>query len=350
MPEIDSVALLDWYRANRRALPWREEITPYRVWISEIMLQQTRVEAVKDYYRRFLDALPTVYDLAAVPDELLMKLWQGLGYYSRARNLKRAAIEIVSRFGGELPCQSDELLTLPGIGRYTAAAIASIAFGERIAAVDGNVLRVYARFTGDESDILEDATKRKFEAAITADMPYSRKNCGDFTQAMIELGATVCSPKGEPRCDACPLREACVARREGRTAELPVKRKKAERRIEERTVLLLRDGDRFGLVKRPDEGLLASLYEPINLLGRLSIEDVCAWLNEKGIRFDAISDIGDAIHIFTHIEWHMHGYLVDISEIPSGTEIMMATVHEVECEYAVPSAYRYFLKKMKEYT
>ena len=347
MPVIDAEALLAWYRANRRVLPWREEITPYRVWISEIMLQQTRVEAVKDYYRRFLDALPTVYDLASVPDELLMKLWQGLGYYSRARNLKRAATEIVSRFGGELPRSAAELLSLPGIGRYTAAAIASIAFGERIAAVDGNVLRVYARFTGDESDILEDATKRKFEAAITADMPCAGSDCGDFTQAMIELGATVCLPKGEPKCDVCPLCDACVARRSGKTADLPVKRKKPDRRIEERTVLLLRCGDRFGLMKRPDEGLLASLYEPINLLGALPEEEIRAWLSARGISYGDITDVGEAVHIFTHIEWRMHGSLIDVSTIPSSAEVMLATVREMDSEYAIPSAYRYFVRKMK---
>ena len=347
MPRIDSAALLDWYRASRRELPWREEITPYRVWISEIMLQQTRVEAVKDYYRRFLDALPTVYDLASVPDELLMKLWQGLGYYSRARNLKRAANDVVSRFGGELPGSAEELLTLPGIGRYTAAAIASIAFGERIAAVDGNVLRVYARFTGDESDVLEDATKRRFEAAITADMPTSKTDCGDFTQAMIELGATVCLPKGEPKCGACPLQAECVARRSGKISDLPVKRKKAERRVEERTVILLRCGNRFGLMKRPDEGLLASLYEPINLLGAMTHEEICAWLTEKGILHGGVTDVGEAVHIFTHIEWHMHGYLIDATEIPSSAAVMLATVAEIEREYAIPSAYRYFVQKMK---
>ena len=352
-----SELLLPWYRANCRALPWRQDVTPYRVWISEIMLQQTRVEAVKGYFERFIAVLPSLPELAAVPDETLLKLWQGLGYYSRARNLKRAAVEAVSRFSGELPDDFDALLTLPGIGRYTAGAIASIAFGRRTPAVDGNVLRVYARLTGDERDISEESTKAAFAEAIRSEMPEEsgrygnpvtgRNDCGDFTQGLIELGATVCVPNGVPLCDGCPLREICVARREGSTELLPVKRKKAARRIEERTVLLLTYGDRLGLVRRPDTGLLAGLFEPLSIEGRVDADTVRAHLASIGFDPDTVGEItpvGAAKHIFTHVEWHMTGYRVALRSTEHHAEVILPTLSEIAESYAVPSAFRYFLR------
>lgn len=353
--------LLSWYRENRRILPWREEVSPYRVWISEIMLQQTRVEAVKGYFERFLETLPTVSELAAVPDETLMKLWQGLGYYTRARNLKKAAMEIVVRFDGKVPDSFDDLLSLPGIGRYTAAAISSIAFGHRHAAVDGNVLRVYARVFGDERDIMEEETKKAFAEEILRLMPdesgcygnaeNGRNDCGDFTQALIELGATVCLPNGRPMCASCPLRESCFAWENEAFDRLPVKTRKADRRVEQRTLLFLSDSDgtRLGLMRRPDRGLLAGLFEPVNLAGALSDSDVLQLLSEYGVDAQTVREIlplGEAKHVFTHVEWHMTGYRVVLSELPLGASMVFPTTKEITEAYAVPSAFRYYMKKL----
>ena len=350
--------LLSWYRENKRILPWRTEVSPYRTWISEIMLQQTRVEAVKGYFERFLAVLPGVYELAAVPDEVLMKLWQGLGYYTRARNLKRAAQEIVARFSGQLPDDTDLLLSLPGIGRYTAAAIASIAYGRRAAAVDGNVLRVYARVFGDGRDIADPATKTAYEAALLTLMPQEsgtyaegQNDCGDFTQGMIELGATVCVPNGKPNCPACPLRSLCEANRTGAQSLLPVKRKKASRKIEDRTVLLLTDGTRYAICKRPENGLLAGLYEPLNLAGRLTPSAVITALTALGIPASAVravEPIGEAKHIFTHIEWHMTGYRVLVHGTAFDAPMMFRTPEEIRENDAIPSAFRAFMKHLKE--
>ena len=229
--------LLEWYRDNARTLPWRSDPTPYHVWISEIMLQQTRVAAVLDYYRRFLEELPTVQALAAVEEDRLLKLWQGLGYYNRARNLQKAARTIVEDFGGRFPDTYEAILSLPGIGEYTAGAIASIAFGRPVPAVDGNVLRVVARITGDRGDIARPETKSRMRAALLSILPQSMP--GDFNQALMELGATVCLPNGAPLCRRCPAHAFCAARIGERTGELPVKGGKAARRVEERTVFLL---------------------------------------------------------------------------------------------------------------
>lgn len=354
LPPVSDL-LLPWYRAHRRDLPWRTEVTPYRVWISEIMLQQTRVEAVKGYFERFLSVLPTVTELASVPDETLLKLWQGLGYYSRARNLKKAAMETVVRFSGELPSDFDALLTLPGVGRYTAGAIASIAFGKREPAVDGNVLRVIARVFGDGRDITEDATRRDFERLVRDLMPeesgtYDSGNandCGDFTQALIELGATVCVPNGRPLCDVCPLADLCTARREGRTDVLPVKKPKAKRRIEDRTVLLVTYEDRLALTRRPETGLLAGLYEPLSFEGHADPPAVRARLTDLGFDPSAVGEItpvGEAKHIFTHVEWHMKGYRVELRSPEHRAEAVFPTLAEVAADYAVPSAFRYFME------
>lgn len=346
-----SSRLLLWYRENKRDLPWRTDTSPYRTWISEIMLQQTRVEAVKGYFERFLTVLPTVNELAAVPDEVLMKLWQGLGYYSRARNLKKAAQMIVAQHGGRLPQEFDALRKLPGIGSYTAGAIASMAFGKRVPAVDGNVLRVYARVFGDSRDIADSNTKKAYETAVLALMPEERgegeaaeNDCGDFNQGLIELGATVCLPNGAPLCERCPFADTCTAKREGSIDSLPVKSKKAPRRIEERSILLLTDGERYGLMKRPEKGLLASLFEPVNLIGRMSEEEIRSWLLARGFSPGTIVPIGQATHIFTHIEWQMTGYEVRLTDLSHASETVFATPDEIALEYAVPSAFRFFMR------
>ena len=231
--ELDDLTLplLLWYRENARDLPWRKKPTAYRVWVSEIMLQQTRVAAVLDYYRRFLEELPDVQALAEVPEERLMKLWQGLGYYSRARNLQRAARTIVSGFGGRFPERYEDIRALPGVGDYTAGAVGSIAFGLPTPAVDGNVLRVIARITGDGGDISTPAMKKRVTEALARVIPVDAP--GDYNQALMELGATVCLPNGAPLCEKCPAARLCTAFQQGRTGELPVKAPKKPRREED---------------------------------------------------------------------------------------------------------------------
>ena len=250
MKELEQlpIPLLTWYREHARVLPWRSDPTPYHVWLSEIMLQQTRVAAVMEYYRRFLAALPTVADLAAVEEDQLMKLWQGLGYYNRARNLQKAARQVMEDWGGAFPRTYQDLRTLAGVGDYTAGAIASIAFGEDVPAVDGNVLRVVTRITGDTGDITRADTKERIRAALADILP--RGMAGEFNQAMMDLGATVCLPNGAPLCGQCPAEGFCTAHREERTGELPVKAAKRPRRVEERTVFLLFHGGRVALRRR----------------------------------------------------------------------------------------------------
>ena len=203
--------LLAWYEKNRRKLPWRENVSAYRVWVSEIMLQQTRVEAVKPYFARFIDALPDVSDLADCEEEKLLKLWEGLGYYNRVRNMQKAAKTVMEEYGGQLPDDYEKLLSLKGIGSYTAGAIASIAYGIPVPAVDGNVLRIITRLTQDESDIMKQSVKKRVEQALLEVMP--QKRAGVFNQALMELGATVCVPNGAPLCEACPWKEFCLAKK-----------------------------------------------------------------------------------------------------------------------------------------
>ena len=302
--------LLQWYPGHHRDLPWRRTRDPYAVWVSEIMLQQTRCSAVIPYYERFLSELPNVAALAAVDDDRLNRLWQGLGYYSRAKNLKKAANEVLSRFSGTMPDRYRDLLTLPGIGSYTAGAIASIAFSERVPAVDGNVLRVYARVHADPSDVSDPAVKQRVFDELKAVMP---KDAGTFNQALMELGATVCVPNGQPLCGDCPLAELCKARAFGTAGLLPNKKPKKPRVIENRTVFALFDHGAPLLRKRPNNGLLAGLYELPNTEGTLSTAEAMEWLSAHGLM-----PVGDVRrygqkHVFTHVEWHMRVYAVSVS-------------------------------------
>lgn len=338
-------SLLLWYQQNKRDLPWRHTSDPYRIWLSEIMLQQTRVEAVKPYYARFLETCPDVASLASLPEEKLMKLWEGLGYYSRARNLQKAAREVVENYGGAMPKTYEELLKLPGIGEYTAGAIASIAYGLRVPAVDGNVLRVLARVSGTDADITLPETKKDFREALLRVVPAE---AGDFTQGLIELGATVCAPNRAPTCDACPLRDFCVALREGKTDEIPVRSPKKPRRIEEKTVFLIRDGDRTALSKRPQKGLLAGLYELPNVKGYLSKEAALAYLRSVGFEPLRLQKIENSKHIFTHIEWHMIAYDVRITPEFDGLHgksgMLLVPNGELHERYAIPSAFSAYVK------
>ena len=251
--------LIRWFRENKRDLPWRQTKDPYAVWVSEIMLQQTRVEAVKPYYIRFLQTLPTVKDLANADEEAILKLWEGLGYYSRVRNMQKAAIQIMEDFGGVFPANQKDLLSLKGIGSYTAGAVGSIAFGLPIPAVDGNVLRVMSRITADASDISLQITKKEWESRLAEIMP--QECAGDLNQALMELGAMVCLPNGAPKCGVCPVRASCMAYCKNQTAVYPVKAEKKPRTLEYLNVFFCVDGEKIAIGKRPKNGLLSGLWE-----------------------------------------------------------------------------------------
>ena len=350
MMEQDAVSLIGWYRKNKRILPWRDTGDPEDVWISEIMLQQTRVEAVKGYFVRFREALPDAAAIAACPDDRLMKLWEGLGYYSRARNLKKCAQVLVEQYGGKLPADHAALLRLPGIGPYTAGAIASIAFGLPVPAVDGNVLRVWARITGCTDDIALDATKALFTweiAALLELMTRSREDfsAGDFNQALMELGATVCVPNGAPLCARCPMNHRCEALSEELTGLIPVKSGKKPRRREERTILVIRDGERFYFRKRPSKGLLAGLYEFPGEAGFLTQEQAVDAARALGFDPVRVTPLPAGKHIFTHIEWHMQAWEIRVSGFPAELPAekrdgaVLVTKEELS-QFAVPSAFR----------
>ncbi len=325
--------LLRWYRANARDLPWRRTQDPYRIWVSEIMLQQTRVAAVLGYYARFLEAFPTVEALAAAPEDQLMKLWEGLGYYSRARNLQKAARLVADR--GGFPDTYDGLLALPGVGDYTAAAIASAAFARREAAVDGNVLRVVTRLTDCRDDVAAPRTKQNIRAQVQAIFPEAEADVRIFNQSLMELGATVCVPGGLPKCLLCPARDLCLGRARGTAESLPVKAPKKSRRVEEKTVfLLLREGW-AALRKRPASGLLAGLWEFPNVEGALDEPAAAVAVRAWGLEPRAWRNRLTAKHIFSHVEWHMTVYTLEVAgEGPPG----LTWVESLE-RHAVPSAF-----------
>ena len=326
------IPLLEWYRDNARTLPWRTDPTPYHVWVSEIMLQQTRVAAVLYYYARFMEELPDVAALAAVPEGRLMKLWQGLGYYSRARNLQAAARQIMAEHGGVFPTDYAQVRALKGVGDYTAGAICSIALGQPVPAVDGNVLRVVTRINGDQRDITAQATKKAIADQLQPIIPLHAP--GKFTQAMMELGATVCLPNGAPLCGNCPAKGFCTARREGSADRLPVKGRKKERRVEERTVWLLFCGDKVALRRRPDKGLLAGLWEYPNELGDGPLPP------EWGIEPLSGEYAGQGRHIFTHVEWRLTLWAVEAAgeALPRGW--VWAGLPELRGQYAIPNAFQ----------
>lgn len=331
--------LLGWYDANKRDLPWRQDKEPYHVWLSEIMLQQTRVEAVKGYYERFLRALPSVEALAQCDDEQLHKLWEGLGYYSRVRNLKKASIQIMELHGGIFPGKYAEILALPGIGEYTAGAISSICFDLPVPAVDGNVLRVVARLTGDERPVDQPAFKKEVTAALKDIYP---ERAGDFTQSLMELGATLCGPNWMPRCGSCPCAAICKAYKEGKTNIIPVKTPKKEKRTEEMTVLILSCEDRLALRKRPNQGLLASLWEFPHIPGHLDAEQALDAIQAMGLKPRELCRQTERSHIFTHIRWNMRGFYVEV-EATEGT-LRWLTREQIADTAALPTAFRQFLE------
>lgn len=344
-PELKEAAgpLVEWFRENRRDLPWRRRMNAYRVWISEIMLQQTRVEAVKPYYERFLEELPDVKALAEVPEERLLKLWEGMGYYNRARNLKAAAVQIMEEFGGRFPDRYEEIRSLKGIGSYTAGAIVSFVYNIPKPAVDGNVFRVVTRLLADPDDITKASTRTKIEALLEEVIP--RDAAGDFNQSLIELGAIVCLPNGEPKCAECPVRHLCRSFAEGTQMEYPVKKKAKERRIEKRTVFLFCDGGAVAIRKRKSTGLLAGMYEFPNVEGHLKRQEAIDYARSLGLAPVRVKKLESAKHIFSHVEWHMTGYeiLVDELEKEMKDNVIFAGRDELEEKYPMPSAFETYL-------
>ena len=336
--------LLKWYDNNRRILPWREDPAPYRVWVSEIMLQQTRVEAVKPYFQRFMETLPDIAALAQAPEEVLLKLWEGLGYYNRVRNLQKAAIQIMEDYGGVMPDSYEELLKLKGIGSYTAGAVSSIAYGKPNPAVDGNVLRVAARLDNDFTPITDAKFKKQTRERFAALMPSDRP--GDLNQSLMELGATVCLPNGAPRCDDCPIQHLCEGFHRGNAAVLPLRAAKKARRVENRTVLVVRCGQLVGLRQRPQKGLLAGLWELPSLDGHLSPDELRAALTEMGWSVRKLLSLRPAKHIFTHVEWHMNGVYVEL-DAPAPA-LTFVTPAELRDAYALPSAFRSFVSVLED--
>lgn len=332
-------ALMEWYRQNKRDLPWRRDKDPYHVWVSEIMLQQTRVEAVRDYYARFMKALPDVKALAEADEQTLLKLWQGLGYYNRVRNMHKAAVTVCQQYGGVFPGDYEGLRQLSGIGEYTAGAIASICFDAQVAAVDGNVLRVYSRLREDDGDIKSQAMKKRAGAYLQK--LYPEKNCGDFTQGLIELGALVCIPAGAPRCDVCPVTDYCGARENHTAAAYPVKQEKKQRKKIQKTVFVLQCGGRLAVERRPDKGLLAGLYQFPNVDAAMDAAAAVRQAEDWGVQPRDLLRRVEYTHVFTHVEWEMTAYYFTAER--EAEAFLWAGWDQLAEEIPLPAAFAYFL-------
>lgn len=336
-------SLLEWYWANRRHMPWREDPTPYHVYLSEIMLQQTQVDTVIPYYLRFLDRFPTLSSLADADEEEVLKLWEGLGYYSRGRNLHRSAEKIKETFGGAIPMDKASLLSLSGIGEYTSKAIRSIAFHQKEIAVDGNLIRVFSRLEESQEDNLQkmkDACENYFLHELQKEDPSA------FNQALMDLGETVCLPHATPLCDQCPLFKYCKAGKDHTALAYPPPKKAKAKKTVPLTVFLLTHDGRIAIRKRPDEGLLASLYEFENVPGELSQMEAKDYLSSRGFVVSSIEDLGKGRHVFSHLVWMMRGYRVELGEIPSPSDALWVNKKEVLTKYPLPSAFDAFKKKI----
>lgn len=333
--------LLTWYRKQHRELKWRNTVNPYYIWISEIMLQQTRVEAVKEYYDRFLEAIPDIAALSNVPEEKLLKLWEGLGYYNRARNLQKAALRIMETYNGEFPDTYDQVLSLPGIGEYTAGAICSICYDLPTPAVDGNVLRVVMRLLDCHDNIDENRTKKKARELL---LPlYETGCCGELTQSLMELGAVVCIPNGMPKCVQCPLKEQCLAFQKNTYCELPVRTVKKKRRIEEKTVFVLHDGSQYGIRKRTEKGLLANMWEFFHTEGKLSVAEALKFVSDQGFEPVLLEKEIPYTHVFSHVEWRMTAYYIACRSRQK--KLVWVDRKNLEEQYALPTAFKFFLEK-----
>jgi len=348
-----ALSLVHWFQSHERSLPWRHTGDPYQVWLSEIMLQQTRVEFVKDRFLSFRSDLPDIESLAACSEDHLMKLWEGMGYYSRARNLQKCARVLCEQYHGQLPADPALLQQLPGIGPYTAGAISALAFGLPVPAVDGNVLRVLCRLFGIADDIRNPAVRIRLEQDIAA----FYAECGgtlkqqeptlvqDFTQGLMELGALICIPNGAPQCGQCPWQEICHACREKSWDRIPFRSPLKQRRIVSRTILIIRDGSRFLLRQRPEKGLLAGLYEFPGIDGTLTPREAVAAAESLGASCMQIHRLPDSKHVFTHLEWHMTAYEIRTASVDalSGDGILLLNKKEL-AEFAVPSAFHAYLE------
>lgn len=334
--------LLNWYQKNKRELPWRNDKNPYHIWVSEIMLQQTRVEAVKVYYERFLKEIPDITSLANIHLDQLLKLWEGLGYYSRAKNLQKAAQKIIEDTGS-MPSTYEEIIKLPGIGEYTAGAIASIAFGEKVPAIDGNVFRVIMRIQNSRRNISKTTTKKELFKELSEIMP---NDPGTFNQALMELGATICVPNGIPHCENCPIQKYCKSSQENTMMELPIKDTKKEKKIEQYTIFILLNYHTVAIHKRPNRGLLASMYEFPNIKGNLNQEDALKYLKKEGYQVLRILERDSSKHIFTHKIWYMTNYIVYVEE--NNQKNIWVDVSTLEKQYVLPSAFKTQLKQLKD--
>lgn len=335
--------LSTWYQENKRSLPWRVDKNPYYVWISEIMLQQTRIEAVIPYYQRFINNLPTIHDLACIKEDKLLKLWEGLGYYSRAKNLKKAAQIIESEYQGIFPKNYEEILKLPGIGEYTASAIASICFNQKEVTIDGNVLRVYTRFFNDNSNIDDVKVKKEIRKHLMNLIP---NDAGNFNQGMMELGETICLPKGLPKCQECPLNQACLAYKKNTYQTLPQKKKKITKKEEEYTILIYQYQNKYALYQRKEESLLQNLWSFPQLEGNITKKELVSYLEKNQISYSNIEEEINYTHIFTHKKWKMKSYKVVLKDI-NNLPYPFYSKEEIQKHHALASAYKPFLDALK---
>ncbi len=341
-------AVASYYRAHARMLPWRDHVTPYRVWVSEIMLQQTRVDTVIDYFNRFMKVFPTIKDLAEADEDTLLKQWEGLGYYSRARNLQKAANTIMNEWNGSLPKEKKDLLTLSGIGDYTAGAISSIAYGRDEVAVDGNFIRVACRLLSYDGNVWNAAGKRLI-TEFWEEM-LLKNNASDFNQGIMDIGATICLPNGKPHCEKCPISNYCNSFKKGNPLDYPIKKIKKQRKIEKKTVLLIYSYDQVMIQKRPDTGLLAGLLEFPMIDGEVEKEEVLSWLKNQGYEVYRIKKGKKAKHIFSHIEWHMTSWEVkaDHAAVFENDENKQQWVDcEKISEITLPTAFKVFREMVK---
>ena len=327
--------VIHWYQSQEKNLPWKQDKEPYHIWISEIMLQQTRIETVKNYYIRFMEEVPTIKALANISEKKLLKLWEGLGYYSRAKNLKKAAIKIQEEYQGIIPNTYEELLKLPGIGEYTAGAIASISFQQKVPAVDGNVLRVISRVIAIKENIYLSDTKKEITRQIIQILP---KESGDFNEGVMEIGEKICIPNGNPNCKECPIRSFCITNKNHLMDEIPVRVKKVKRKVEKKTILIIRWKDKIAIGKRKEKGLLSGLYEYPNVSYHVKEEDICDLLKRWNLTLKSVKKLQEKKHIFTHVEWQMKGYEVVVEN--RNDEFKWVNREELNQEYAIPTAFQ----------
>lgn len=334
-----SKLIVEWYQNEEKNLPWKQDKEPYHIWISEIMLQQTRIEAVKKYYTRFMEALPTVKDLAEIEEVKLLKLWEGLGYYSRARNLKKSANIIVSEYNGKVPREYEKLIKLPGIGEYTAGAIASISNNEKVTAVDGNVLRVISRVIGNTENVLLPEIKKKITKIVQEILP---EESGDFNEGVMEIGEKICLPNGKPLCEKCPINQYCYARTNGLTEKIPVRIKDTKRKVENKIVFVIRtEIGKIAIRKREGKGLLAGLYELPNIEEQIEEMQIKKLIEGWNLEIVQIHPDKDEKHIFTHIEWKMKHYEVIVKE--ENTKFIWVSQEQLNKEYPLPTAFAKFI-------